>query len=85
MPFGLMNTLSIFQRMMDELLGYLRFVRVYLDDVVVFSKTLYAHLDHLRKVIDIVAKHGVKLKASTNFQEGRYLSLFTSSTRMEYE
>ena len=37
MPFGLMNAPSTFQRMMDVILAGLKFVRVYLDDVVVLS------------------------------------------------
>lgn len=47
MPFGLMNAPSTFQRMMDGLLGGLQFAKVYLDDVVVFSKTMAAHMEHL--------------------------------------
>ena len=47
MPFGLMNVPSTFQRMMDTIVLGLKFVLVYLDDVVVFSKTLEEHLRHL--------------------------------------
>lgn len=38
-PFGLMNAPSTFQRMVDDVLKGLDFVRVYLDDLVIFSKT----------------------------------------------
>ena len=44
MPFGLMNAPSTSQRMMDKIVRGLPFVRVHLDDVVVFSKTLEEHL-----------------------------------------
>ena len=37
MPFGLMNAPFTFQRMMDQVFQNLGFVRVYLDDVVVYS------------------------------------------------
>lgn len=40
MPFGLMNAPSTFQRMMDRLLGIFPFVKVYLDDLVIFSRDI---------------------------------------------
>jgi len=53
MPFGLCNTPSAFQRLMDRVLcglnpeGGSKFVAVYLDDVLIFSPTLEEHLIHL--------------------------------------
>ena len=64
MPFGLMNALSTFQRMMDLVFRDLGHVRCYLDDVVVHSRTLEEHIAHLVQVIDIVSRHGLKLKIS---------------------
>lgn len=51
MYFGLSNAPSTFQRMMYELLSDVPFARAYLGDVVVFSKSLSDHLDHLRIVL----------------------------------
>ena len=64
MPFGLMNAPSTFQRMMDTIFCGVPFVRVYLDDVVVFSKTLEEHLLHLQQVFDVIDDVGLKLKLS---------------------
>lgn len=64
MPFGLMNAPSSFQRMMNSLLGHLKFVKVYLDVVVIFSKDMTKHMIHLRAVIELIAKHGLKVKIS---------------------
>ena len=48
-----------------------RFVSVYLDDVLVFSKTLEDHLDHLRIVIQRLVEAGLKLKlAKCHFARG---------------
>ena len=62
MPFGLMNAPSTFQRIMNTNVRGLPFVRVYLDDVVVFSKTLEEHLRHLQQVFDLIDKADLKLK-----------------------
>lgn len=40
MPFGLMDSPSTFQRMMNQVLTGRRFVCVYLEDEVTFSKTV---------------------------------------------
>lgn len=43
-PSGLKNALSIFQRKMDNIFGqYRNFVLVYIDDILVFSKTMQEH------------------------------------------
>ena len=60
MPFGLMNAGATFQRAMDisfsEELG--SFIIIYLDDIIVFSKTDEEHLEHLRKVFEKCRKYG---------------------------
>lgn len=61
-PFGQMNALVTFQRMMDDLLMGLYFVRIYLDDVDVFCRTAEGHVEHLRLVIERIEAHGLKLK-----------------------
>jgi hypothetical protein len=53
MPFGLRNGPSIFQRMMQTVLApYLWiFTLVYIDDIVIYSKSYDEHLAHLDKVL----------------------------------
>ena len=37
LPFGLTNAPSSFQRVMTDILGHLEFVKIYLDDILIFS------------------------------------------------
>ncbi len=54
LPFGLTNAPATFQRCMNHLFKQLPFVAVYLDDILIFSKTAEEHLDHLRQVLQII-------------------------------
>jgi Reverse transcriptase (RNA-dependent DNA polymerase) len=58
MPFGLRNGPSIFQRMMQSILAPFlwTFSLVYIDDIVVYSKSYKEHLDHLDQVLGACAE-----------------------------
>ena len=48
MPFGLKNSAQAFQRLMDGVLRGLPFIFVYLDDILIASPNLEAHVQHVR-------------------------------------
>ena len=69
MPFGVMNAPAVFQRLMQKVLMKLRksgedFIAVYLDDIIIFSKTLQDHLDHLKDAFSCIREANLKLKPS---------------------
>jgi hypothetical protein len=67
MPFGLKNAPATFQRFMNMMLstgGLRTFVMAYLDDLVVFSRNMDSHMDHVRQTLSVLSRHGVKLKLS---------------------
>ena len=66
MPYGLCNTLVAFQRLMQNCLGELNltYALIYLDDVIVFSRTEEEHLHRLWVVFAHFLEHGLKLKPS---------------------
>jgi hypothetical protein len=54
MPFGLANAPAVFSSAMGRVLGkYInKFVLVYLDDILIYSKSPQDHLKHIKLVLD---------------------------------
>ena len=65
-PYSLCNTPATFQWLMQNCLGELNltYAMIYLDDVIVFSRTEEDHLIQLRVVFEHFREHGLKLKPS---------------------
>ena len=63
MPFGLVNAPATYQRLMEECFDglNLRICFIYLDDVIVFSKTYEEHIQRLRQVFNRIRKECLKL------------------------
>ncbi|KAK3243513.1 hypothetical protein CYMTET_46839 [Cymbomonas tetramitiformis] len=64
MPMGLANSPSCYQRRMQTALGHLNFVRVFIDDCMLFSSSLEEHYEHLRIFLETCRKNGIYLKES---------------------
>ena len=58
MPFGLTNVPCIFMRLMNHIMRefIVRFVVVYFDDILVYSKSLDDHIEHLHCVLEVLRK-----------------------------
>lgn len=66
LSFGLTNAPATFQAVMNDVFRPVlhKFVLVYLDDILIFSRSLEEHLDHLRQVLDILRTHSFYAKLS---------------------
>lgn len=64
MPFGLTNAPSTFQSTMNQVFQqYLRkFVIIFFDDIVVYSKDMESHIHHLEFVLECLRKHDLYAK-----------------------
>ena len=64
MPMGLVNASFTFQKMMQLVFSGLQWqiCMIYLDDVIVYSKSFEKHLENLRLIFDRLKGEGLKLK-----------------------
>jgi hypothetical protein len=66
MPFGLTNAPATFQCLMNAIFAkYMRkFVLIFMDDILIFSKSLEDHLEHLNLVFQTLLEHKLYIKFS---------------------
>ena len=65
MPFGLTNASAVFLNAMDNIFRQCRAcVCVYMDDLLIFSKSHEQHLQHLRIVLDLLRRDRLFVKPS---------------------
>jgi len=66
MPFGLTNAPASFQSLMNKIFAPLmrQGVLVFMDDILVYSKTLDQHIQHLKQVFQIIRDNQFLIKKS---------------------
>jgi hypothetical protein len=66
MPFGLCNSPSTFQSLMNHVFRpfLCQFVLVFFDDILIYSKTWQSHLSHVDNILHLLLQHQIFLKQS---------------------
>ena len=55
---------DIFQSKVDKLLGYIKGVKIYIDDIIVLSKDCFRnHIEQLKTIFGILCAAGLKVNA----------------------
>lgn len=67
MPFGLRNAPSTFQRFIHNVLSELPYCFVYIDDILIASRTAEEHTEHLKVVFERLNSYGLRINISNQY------------------
>jgi hypothetical protein len=61
LPMGISSAPAIFQHLMLSIFGHLPFLKVYLDDIIIYSSNLDDHLAHVEEVLTLCRQYNIYL------------------------
>lgn len=90
MPFGVANGPATWQRLINEcLFKFLgEFATAYLDDILIYSKTLVEHRRHVRAVLEKLGQYGLQAdvdKCEFDVRETKFLGMMVSTSGLRMD
>jgi hypothetical protein len=87
LPFGLITAPTTFKKLMNSALSELTGTRcfVYLDDILIYARSIVKHESKLREVLDRLREHCLKLQPEKREflrKEGSYLGHLITEARV---
>ena len=83
MPFGLTNAPATFNCMIDQLFRpHRNFIGVFFDDIIIYSKTIEEHKQHLRVIFEVLRENKLYInqkKSEFFLKEIQYLGHIISN------
>ena len=88
MPFGLKNTRATYQRLVNMMFKDLmrKTMEVYVDDMLVKSRIVGDHVEHLGQMFDVLRKYQMKLnplKCAFGVESGKFLGFMVNQRGIE--
>ena len=88
LPFSLTNGLVFYQQYINEVLFnfFNHFIQVYLDDILIYSKTHKEHVDHVHSVLGRLWEAGLQAniqKCKFHIQKTKFLKLILTTEELE--
>jgi hypothetical protein len=60
-PFGFKHIPAQFQQVLSNYLKQFSFVKLYIDDIIIFSRSLQEHIEHVQLVLNALTKANLKV------------------------
>ena len=76
------NSLAYVQKQIDRLLRFYKFVKIYINDIVIYFKILKKHIAHLREIFDILIVNNIFIKLQKTFVE--YFTMHLLNQKIDF-
>ena len=76
------NSFTYVQRQIDRLLRSYKFVKIYVDDIVIYFKILKKHFFHFRVIFDILTTNSIFIKFEKTFVE--YFTMYLLNQKIDF-
>ena len=76
------NSLAYMQKQIDRLLRFYKFVKIYIDDIVIYFKILKKHIAHLREIFNTFIVNNIFIKSQKTFVE--YFTMHLLNQKIDF-